>query len=71
MSKGPIVEPPNELVEITCIYCKQGPTERNKTLFSIYAPGEYWQHWDTENNGCPENTENLNPFGEKKPRKIN
>ncbi len=40
-------------------------------LFRVNAPGQYWQHWDFQNNGCPENTENLNPLGEKKPRKTN
>jgi hypothetical protein len=73
MSKAPIVKPPNELVILAtaCIYCKKVVTENHQMLFRVNAPGEYWQHWDWENNGCPENTENLNPFGEKKPRKTN
>jgi hypothetical protein len=73
MSKATTVKSPNELVVLAtaCIYCKKVVTENHQTLFRVNAPGQYWQHWDFQNNGCLENTENLNPLGEKKPRKTN
>jgi hypothetical protein len=47
-----------------CIYCKIGSTEENPMLFRVYAPGEYWQHWDLKTGGCKENIENRNPVGD-------
>jgi len=72
MKTTPIIEPPNELVVLAsaCIYCKKVVTEKHQMLFRVNAPGEYWQHWDFQNNGCLENTENIDPLGEKYSRGV-
>ena len=50
---------------IKCIYCNKGPID-GFDLISIYAPGTYFQHWDSVNKkGCPENKENIGPSGKK------
>lgn len=54
----------NPLIKACCIYCKQGYTEKHPTLFRVYAPGEYWQHWNFENIGCDENINNISPNGD-------
>ena len=53
----------NTVLDASCLYCKQGSTEKHPMLFRVYAPGEYWQHWDFENGGCDKNTNNINPNG--------
>jgi hypothetical protein len=72
MKTTPIIEPPTELVVLAsaCIYCKKGVTENHQMLLRVNAPGEYWQHWDFQNNGCLENTENIDPLGKKYSRGV-
>ena len=61
----------NQILIPRCIYCKKGSTEKHPMLFRVYAPGEYWQHWDFENGGCDENTVNINPAGDAVSRNEN
>jgi hypothetical protein len=51
-----------------CMYCKEAGTNEFSVLVRVYAPGEYWQHWDArKQKGCAANKENINPVGDKIP----
>lgn len=48
-----------------CIYCG-GVGTIKEPLFSVYAPGTIYQHWDFEKQkGCSKNEENIAPNGKK------
>jgi hypothetical protein len=45
-----------------CIYCGKLPEESGRSVFSVWAPGTYYQCWPVL---CPENEEKVLPDGSR------